>query len=103
MTVGHADPGLAAAVLGNVDLDRAVELVRQVCRIPSVLGDEGELAGFLASVMRESGFGSVELQDVLPSSPATWTPSPSPTAGSGRLRSRATSSTAPSTVTVSWT
>src|SRR5215470_8347595 len=66
MTVGKADPGLAAAVLGNLDLDRAVELVRQVCRIPSVLGDEGELAGFLAAVMRESGFGSVELQDVLP-------------------------------------
>jgi acetylornithine deacetylase/succinyl-diaminopimelate desuccinylase-like protein len=60
MTVGKADPGLAAAVLGNLDLDRAVELVREVCRIPSVLGDEGELAGFLASVMRESGFGSVE-------------------------------------------
>src|SRR5262249_43608005 len=69
MTVGKADPGLAAAVLGNLDLDRAVELVRQVCRIPSVLGDEGELAGFLASVMRESGFGSVELQDVLPGRP----------------------------------
>src|SRR5215813_13263360 len=69
MTVGKADPGLAAAVLGNLDLDRAVELVRQVCRIPSVLGDEGELAGFLASVMRESGFQSVELQDVLPGRP----------------------------------
>src|SRR5215468_9522559 len=69
MTVGKADPGLAAAVLGNLDLDRAVELVREVCRIPSVLGDEGELAGFLASVMRESGFESVELQDVLPGRP----------------------------------
>src|SRR5512132_1553201 len=69
MTVGKADPGLAAAVLGSLDLDRAVELVRQVCRIPSVLGGEGELAGFLASVMRVSGFGSVELQDVLPGRP----------------------------------
>jgi acetylornithine deacetylase/succinyl-diaminopimelate desuccinylase-like protein len=69
MTVDIVNPGLASAVLGNLDLDRAVELVRQVCRIPSVLGGEGELAGFLASVMRESGFGSVELQDVLPSRP----------------------------------
>ena len=69
MTVDIVNPGLAGAVLGNLDLDRAVELVRQVCRIPSVLGGEGELAGFLASVMRASGFGSVELQDVLPGRP----------------------------------
>ena len=55
MTVDIVNPGLAGAVLGNLDLDRAVELVRQVCRIPSVLGGEGELAGFLASVMRASG------------------------------------------------
>jgi acetylornithine deacetylase/succinyl-diaminopimelate desuccinylase-like protein len=34
-----------------------------------VLGEEGELAAFLASVMRESGFESVELQDVLPGRP----------------------------------
>src|SRR5450755_528954 len=43
MIVDIVDQGLAAPVLGNVDLDRAVELVRQVCRIPSVLGEEGEL------------------------------------------------------------
>ena len=69
MTVDSVDPGFAAEVLDNLDLDRAVELVQQVCRIPSVLGEEGELAGFLASVMRESGFESVELQDVLPGRP----------------------------------
>jgi len=69
MIVDIVNPGLAGAVLGNLDLDRAVELVRHVCRIPSVLGGEGELAGFLASVMRASGFGSVELQDVLPGRP----------------------------------
>jgi hypothetical protein len=68
-TVDVADPGFATSVLDNLDLDRAVDLVRQVCRIPSVLGDEGELAAFLAAVMRESGFGSVELQDVLPGRP----------------------------------
>jgi len=39
---------LAAPVLDSVDLDRAVDLVRQVCRIPSVLGQEGDLAAFLA-------------------------------------------------------
>ncbi len=63
------DPGLAAPVLDNVDLGRAVDLVRQVCRIPSVLGDEGGLAAFLAGVMRESGFESVDLQPVAPGRP----------------------------------
>ena len=60
---------VAERVLDAVDLDRAVELVRQVCRIPSVLGEEGELAGFLADVMRRSGFEAVELQPVLPDRP----------------------------------
>jgi acetylornithine deacetylase/succinyl-diaminopimelate desuccinylase-like protein len=69
LTVDTVDPGFATEVLDNLDLDRAVELVQQVCRIPSVLGEEGELAAFLASVMRESGFESVELQDVLPGRP----------------------------------
>jgi acetylornithine deacetylase/succinyl-diaminopimelate desuccinylase-like protein len=69
MTVDSADGGLASAVLDSLDLDRAVDLVRQVCRIPSVLGEEGELAAFLAAVMRESGFGAVELQDVFPGRP----------------------------------
>jgi acetylornithine deacetylase/succinyl-diaminopimelate desuccinylase-like protein len=50
-------------------LDRAVALVQEVCRIPSVLGEEGELASFLADVMRESGFEEVELQPVLPGRP----------------------------------
>ena len=60
---------IAARVLGGLDLDRAVELVKQVCRIPSVLGEEGELAAFLARVMAESGFESVELQPVLDDRP----------------------------------
>ena len=64
-----ADSAFAAAILRNLDLDRAVSLVREVCRIPSVLGAEGPLAEFLASVMRESGFESVELQPVLPGRP----------------------------------
>src|SRR5215813_4146281 len=69
MTVGSSEPGLAAAVLDRLRLDRAVELTRQVCRIPSVHGDEGPLAEFLAAVMRESGFEAVQLQPVLPGRP----------------------------------
>jgi len=68
-------------VLDTVDLDRAVELVRQVCRIPSVLGDEGEIAAFLASVMRESGFEAVDLQPVLPGGPTPLVRSASARAG----------------------
>ena len=56
-------------VLEHLDLARAVTLVQEVCRIPSVLGEEGALATFLASVMRDAGFEGVELQPVLPDRP----------------------------------
>jgi acetylornithine deacetylase/succinyl-diaminopimelate desuccinylase-like protein len=56
-------------VLDALDLDRAVDLVREVCRIPSVLGDEGPLAAFLADTMAASGFEDVELQPVLEDRP----------------------------------
>ncbi len=69
MTVDIADPAFPVPVVDSIDLDRAVELVRQVCRIPSVLGDERALAEFLAAVMRDSGFESVELQPVLHNRP----------------------------------
>jgi acetylornithine deacetylase/succinyl-diaminopimelate desuccinylase-like protein len=69
MTLGAVDPGFAAPVLERLDTDRAVDLVRQVCRIPSVLGEEGDLAAFLADVMRDSGFESVALEPVLPGRP----------------------------------
>src|SRR5262245_34086917 len=69
MTVSGVDSRFAAPVLDSLDLDRAVDLVRQVCRIPSVLGQEGALATFLADVMRESGFESVALEPVLPGRP----------------------------------
>ena len=48
-----------AAALAAIDTDRLVDLVARVCRIPSVLGDEGPLAEFLARVMRGSGFEGV--------------------------------------------
>jgi len=63
------DRELAGRVLAHLDLDRAVQLAQEVCRIPSVLGEEGPLAAFLADVMKESGFEAVELQPVLPDRP----------------------------------
>src|SRR5580700_9069820 len=60
---------LSARVSAAVDTRRLIELVQQVCRIPSVLGEEGELAGFLQSVMAESGFEAATLQPVLPGRP----------------------------------
>jgi acetylornithine deacetylase len=69
MTADIVDPRFAAGALAHLDLGRAVDLVQQVSRIPSVLGEEGELAAFLAAHMRESGFESVELQPALPGRP----------------------------------
>jgi acetylornithine deacetylase len=63
------DRELAEQVLAQVDTDRAVRLTREVCRIPSVLGEEGPLAAFLADTMKEAGFEAVELQPVLPDRP----------------------------------
>jgi acetylornithine deacetylase len=69
MDVGTGTTEVTQRVLSHLDLDRAVELVQEVCRIPSVLGEEGPLASYLASVMRDSGFEGVELQPVLPDRP----------------------------------
>jgi len=62
-------PTVTSSVLDALDVDRAVELVREVCRIPSVLGEEGPLAAFLADTMAASGFEDVELQPVLEDRP----------------------------------
>src|SRR4249920_1858178 len=69
MEVGTGTSEVTEQVLGRLDLDRAVELVQEVCRIPSVLGQEGPLAEYLASVMRASAFEDVALQPVLPERP----------------------------------
>jgi len=69
MSTENEASSVASKVVAAVDLDRAVQLVQEVCRIPSVLGEEGELAAFLASVMAESGFEEVQLQPVLPDRP----------------------------------
>jgi len=63
------DRELADRVLEHLDTDRATALAQEVCRIPSVLGEEGELAKFLADVMTEAGFEAVELQPALPDRP----------------------------------
>lgn len=60
---------VAGKVAGAIDQDRLIGLVQQVCRIPSVLGQEGPLASFLHEVMAESGFTDVRLQPVLPDRP----------------------------------
>ncbi len=60
---------LARAAIEAVDLDLAVDLCRQVSRIPSVLGEEGPLAEFVAATLGDLGFEKVELQPVLPDRP----------------------------------
>jgi acetylornithine deacetylase len=65
----RGDRELADQVLEHLDTDRAVRLAQEVCRIPSVLGEEGPLAAFLADVMKEAGFEAVGLQPVLPDRP----------------------------------
>jgi len=69
MDVGTGTAELTEQVLSRLDLARAVGLVQEVCRIPSVLGQEGPLAEYLASVMRAADFEDVELQPVLPDRP----------------------------------
>jgi acetylornithine deacetylase/succinyl-diaminopimelate desuccinylase-like protein len=69
MTTPAVSPRPALPVVDRSHLDSAVELVREVCRIPSVLGDEGPLAAFLTGVMSDAGFEGAELQPVLPDRP----------------------------------
>ena len=69
MDVGIGTAEVTERVLSSLDLDRAVGLVQEVCRIPSVLGEEGPLADYLASVMRDASFDGVRLQPVLPDRP----------------------------------
>jgi acetylornithine deacetylase len=60
---------LSDRVAAAIDTDRLLNLVRDVCRIPSVLGEEGPLAEFLYDTMRQSGFEATALQPVLPQRP----------------------------------
>ncbi|MGD9985768.1 M20 family metallopeptidase [Pseudonocardia sp.] len=58
-----------AKALESIDEARVVSLVQEVCRIPSVLGDELAFAKYLVDVMNDSDFTDVRLQDVLPDRP----------------------------------
>ncbi len=60
---------IARTAIESVDLDLAVDLCREVSRIPSVLGEEGPLAEFIAGTLRDLGFEQVELQPVLADRP----------------------------------
>jgi acetylornithine deacetylase len=68
MTTTSLDSVVQQAVAA-INYERLTELVQHVCRIPSVLGDEGPLAEFLADYMRKSGFEGAGLQEVLPERP----------------------------------
>lgn len=63
------DSALAAKVAAHIDEERLIRIVQEVCRIPSILGEEGPLAEYLAGVMKDSGFDGVALQPVLPERP----------------------------------
>ncbi len=52
-----------------VDADEAVALTQEIVRIPSVQGEEGELARALHARMSGLGFDRVYLQDALPERP----------------------------------
>jgi len=70
----NPDPTLVAhraagSVLPHVDVERAVRLTQEVCRIPSILGEEGTLASFIAQELEDSGFERVELQEAIPGRP----------------------------------
>jgi acetylornithine deacetylase len=56
-------------IAGLVDGDDAVALTQEIVRVPSVQGEEGELAHYLHDRMLRMGFDEVFLQDALPERP----------------------------------
>ncbi|CAN5330014.1 ArgE/DapE family deacylase [soil metagenome] len=64
-----SDIDVAELVAAHIDTERLIDLVQQVSRIPSILGEEGPLADFLVSVMADSGFVDARAQPVLPGRP----------------------------------
>jgi acetylornithine deacetylase len=58
-----------ASVVAAVDGEHAVRLTQKIVRIPSVVGEEGELALALRDHMAQLGFDELYLQDVLPGRP----------------------------------
>jgi acetylornithine deacetylase/succinyl-diaminopimelate desuccinylase-like protein len=58
-----------AAVIGAVDGANAVAVTQELVRIPSVVGEEGELARALERRLRGLGYDDVYLEDALPDRP----------------------------------
>ena len=58
-----------AAVVASVDGTDAVRLTQEIVRIPSVVGEEGDLAEALQARMGSMGFDELYLQDALPGRP----------------------------------
>jgi acetylornithine deacetylase len=59
-------PGTGLDTLATlVDVDDAVQLTREIVRIPSVVGEEAELSDFLCRRMSTMGFDRVYLQEAL--------------------------------------
>jgi acetylornithine deacetylase/succinyl-diaminopimelate desuccinylase-like protein len=56
-------------IAGLVDADGAVALTQEIVRIPSVQGEEGELAHALHGRMSRMGFDRVYLQEAVPDRP----------------------------------
>ncbi len=68
MSASPTDTTLEAAA-ALVDADDAVALTCELVRIPSVQGEEGEIARYLQGRMGRMGFDDVGLQDALPDRP----------------------------------
>lgn len=59
----------AKRAVSAINYERLTDLVQEVCRIPSILGDEGSLANFLADYMQGAGFEDAGTQSVVTDRP----------------------------------
>jgi acetylornithine deacetylase len=68
MSVTSTNDPVASAIAA-VDGDEAIRLTQELVRIPSVVGEEGDVAEALHGRMHELGFDTLQLQDALPGRP----------------------------------
>ena len=66
---GPSEAQLLASIDQHINTDRLIRTVQDICRIPSVLGDERGFAEYLVDMMGSSGFDGAALQPVLPDRP----------------------------------
>jgi acetylornithine deacetylase len=66
---GTSTSNPVASAIAAVDGDEAVRLTQELVRIPSVVGEEGEVAETLHGRMQTLGFDELRLQDALPGRP----------------------------------